>query len=316
MKNKNRCTDIDILRGIGIVLMIANHAYVGKLADVYIHSFHMPLWFVISGYFCNTSRSIMDYVKNRFITILIPYMSFGLLYCGLGALVGNNQWLGFIFPASVQIPYNGALWFLPALFISSTLSYVLIKVFNKKTYILVVLFIAILSSVIKLPSLPLAMTSAFVGCGFFMIGVLLKKYGKRFLELGWLQFAIGMIIVTILVYLNGSINMRTNMYNIVPLFWVNAILMIVVLWNGIRIMLKKFPRLKLEVLQEIGRESIIYVCTNQMLLYVLRNLTGNLYNFLPGIVVNVGYTICIIVIGFWLNRLLRKSPLKIILGIR
>lgn len=39
---------IDIIRGIGILLMIMGHIDFGENFDIYIHAFHMPVFYVIS----------------------------------------------------------------------------------------------------------------------------------------------------------------------------------------------------------------------------------------------------------------------------
>lgn len=41
---------IDILKGIGIILMIMGHIGFGGIFDFYIHAFNMPLFFFVSGY--------------------------------------------------------------------------------------------------------------------------------------------------------------------------------------------------------------------------------------------------------------------------
>lgn len=51
---KTRFTEIDILKGIGIIFVIMGHMgspeYLGNSIVPYIYSFHMPLFFLCSGY--------------------------------------------------------------------------------------------------------------------------------------------------------------------------------------------------------------------------------------------------------------------------
>ena len=49
---QKRIESIDIIRGIAILLMMVGHiAGIPIYVDKYIHMFHMPIWFFISGWF-------------------------------------------------------------------------------------------------------------------------------------------------------------------------------------------------------------------------------------------------------------------------
>jgi fucose 4-O-acetylase-like acetyltransferase len=41
----------DIMKGVGIILMIIGHCAIPRLLWHFIFSFHMPLFFIISGFF-------------------------------------------------------------------------------------------------------------------------------------------------------------------------------------------------------------------------------------------------------------------------
>lgn len=47
---KTRSVELDILKGIGIFLMVFDHVGWGGAVHTYIQSFHMPLFFIVSGY--------------------------------------------------------------------------------------------------------------------------------------------------------------------------------------------------------------------------------------------------------------------------
>ena len=45
-----RIDEIDVMRGIGILLVVIGHVFpAGKRVHTFIYSFHMPLFFIISG---------------------------------------------------------------------------------------------------------------------------------------------------------------------------------------------------------------------------------------------------------------------------
>lgn len=51
-KNENRIDWVDISKGLGIILVIIGHCvYLGGLIHNWIFSFHMPLFFILSGIF-------------------------------------------------------------------------------------------------------------------------------------------------------------------------------------------------------------------------------------------------------------------------
>lgn len=51
-KNLDRQTRLDwldMVRAVGIILMVAGHIGFGKIFDHYIHAYHMPLFFLFQG---------------------------------------------------------------------------------------------------------------------------------------------------------------------------------------------------------------------------------------------------------------------------
>lgn len=46
---QSRAGYIDLLRGFCIILMVMGHVGFGVVFDKWIHAFHVPIWFIISG---------------------------------------------------------------------------------------------------------------------------------------------------------------------------------------------------------------------------------------------------------------------------
>ena len=137
MGKRQRIAYIDIAKGIGIWLMVLGHQNISELTRTYIYSFHMPLFFLISGMFFSKGMTVRQTLRSSVRTLLIPYLAFSLinlsvcwisprlhpeLYYDLkgkavflaalkGMLIGTDH----ITPTSFM-PL-GVLWFIVALFI-------------------------------------------------------------------------------------------------------------------------------------------------------------------------------------------------------
>lgn len=123
----------DIAKGIGIILVIIGHSGVPNPILHVIYSFHVPLFFIISGYFCKVT-SIKETIIKSFKRYMLPYFITCLLVVFIKTIIGLLQGNGFeVFwrysiaslygASSNNIPGNifsiekiGAIWFLQALF--------------------------------------------------------------------------------------------------------------------------------------------------------------------------------------------------------
>ncbi len=142
MNAQKRITWLDMAKGVGIVLMVAGHL-IGALQTIdnkpyfspvyqFIASFHMPLFFIISGILLRITKEeekdirLILYRKAK--TLLLPYASFSLMYFVINIctcifypdlLRFSELWKYFIY--SVTFRGVSVLWFLPALFLGETL---------------------------------------------------------------------------------------------------------------------------------------------------------------------------------------------------
>lgn len=82
--------EIDILRGIAIILVILGHAiivYPVNLMNVvwcksvfsFVITLHMPIFFGVAGFCFHQNKSYTYMVKKKFARLLIPYTVFNIL---------------------------------------------------------------------------------------------------------------------------------------------------------------------------------------------------------------------------------------------
>lgn len=134
---------IDALKGIGIILVVFAHHSLPIALDTYIFSFHMPLFFFISGFlfdFGKYAESASGFVKGRFRSLIVPYFIFALLTClfyflldtGFQPGVTNIEFFenstlygiySILYALGPLVSYNPPLWFLSCLFVTELLFY-------------------------------------------------------------------------------------------------------------------------------------------------------------------------------------------------
>lgn len=178
---------VDICKALGIFLVLIGHTLRDVEGVVVIYSFHMPLFFFLSGLVFNKDKfDTFSFFKSRFNSLILPYVFFYLatlayyIICEsrfrsleltfwqqiAGMFVGSqmNEWMS----------HNGILWFLPCLFIVESIVFIISKIQNVKLESLIVCILVVIGVAIKNP-LPWSISIAMVATQFFFIGGLCKN---------------------------------------------------------------------------------------------------------------------------------------------
>lgn len=304
---KERLNYIDLLRFFCILLMVSDHIGVGQIYSYWVHAFHMPIWFFISGYFCDIKKDNKLFIKRKLQSLIIPYLFFSIVYILIQGLL-KGVWVtpALINPIANQT-INGALWFLPALFISEVISFLCLKYFDKWAYLLLAI-LSILGTFIN-STLVFSFTQGLVGCGFYLLGYLFRKTNKL-QNLNIVYSLIIIIIASVLTFKNNYVNMFWMLYDNRILFYLNASLFCVGFFNLFKNIGSKFNN---ELLNDMGRSSIVYVCTNQVVigfLYLLYK-PSDLYMIALYKVFELIFVMIVSYIGY---KLVMKTKLAIVFG--
>lgn len=189
--NYKRYSWLDILKGFGIIFVVLGHFCSIDSVYHWTYSFHMPLFFLASGYLYH-KRSVMSTIKHKFLTLMVPYFLFGIItsiYYVLNEFIFAREVnfselvLGLLYGTYSSIVYNKVLWFLPVLFCISVI-YNMLKVGGggqKSLYVLVAI-ITVLSILEVIPSiLPWGMD--YQVCHYMIYYML----GNILAEKGWIE---------------------------------------------------------------------------------------------------------------------------------
>ena len=71
---------IDVARGIACLLVIIGHIHsTPALLHTWVYSFHMPLFFAISGMVMKNEEPLSVFVKKRVNGLLLPYINLSII---------------------------------------------------------------------------------------------------------------------------------------------------------------------------------------------------------------------------------------------
>ena len=305
--NDTRIKWIDILKGIGIILVVVGHANwlftnatPSTFIQKYIYSFHMPLFFFLSGYlFINKKYS--NYKKIlilKFKTLLIPYFFFSIipvLYNIMVTLKYNGNLFNYqtiiiqvLYLKKTIVVWDEPLWFLVCLFVVEILYYS-ISGYKWNTKIIILLFCAYggyrLSSVANFYVLPWSIGIALTSIIFYAMGNYFRhsKIGHKITLPNRLIFC---IFFTINLIIGGFQNIYVSMYYLV---YGNLFYFYLASFSGIiaYIQISQFIKKNnflTSIFEYYGRNSIIILCTHYFVLKFLQNMhiTDSLFlNYTP-----------------------------------
>lgn len=230
IKIRERDISIDILKGILISFVVIGHypAINDYLKNI-IYWFHMPIFFIISGYLYNERISIdKEYIVNTFKKLIIPYLSYFFL---ITILIEKNlsikRILVFLYGGRM---YPGVYWFIPCLILTTIIFNIIVRKFSKTVSILIVFGMGILAnleSIYYIPQntnygewsiiykIPLNLDVCLLSIVYFMIGF----YGKKIIHTikkdkynyVFLLISIVIFIIIIYQYVNSSFNYEFDM---------------------------------------------------------------------------------------------------------
>ena len=184
----------DVLKGLAIILMIIGHCNFSSFR-AFIYSFHMPLFFFVTGYFLK-DRPLRKELVLSTKRLIIPYIFTAFWLCVATACIGPTHLksivvaclLGFraqYVPDWIEA-HVGLLWFILAMFWARIITSILVKRIKSDYILSVIFFLLALVGIFlnKRVFVPFCIPQGMCAAGFLFAGHLIKKY--KFLESGYL----------------------------------------------------------------------------------------------------------------------------------
>lgn len=319
LTTNKRYKHIDVAKGIGVLLVIVGHCLVYKPVVSVIYSFHVPMFFVLSGLFVKTEDNILEYTSKKIKQLIVPYLVF---FC-IGALLTfiipstrSNIGFGRVFKGLIYADASefavGPIWFLMCLFVCSVYFYILDKtIFRKNNVLLMAIVLVVLYSlgsnfdVIWETTLgryipywpPFKLDLAIVAVVFYSIGYLLKDYILN-CKIKLSLFIVCAISTLFLSWTNGSVAMGNyNDSTLFLLFSLTGTILIVYIADKIK---------ESKLLLFIGKISLIIFVLHAIImrLYSLCLDKCEIYNnIVASVIKTIVVTIVTVLITFFYKKI-------------
>lgn len=224
----NRLAWIDWSKTILIFLMVVGHSGISGLSEQFIISFHMPAFFIISGYLFKPG-DWKQTVRSFGIPILfyssVAFVLYGAVECLKNGLGGVMNWMPQALGTLVFRGYQQANLFLGVWFVEVLLLLRLffgdipfMRIFFRHYKATAIAFF-VLSMILTSLEVPEIITNVyiyrFVTClPFFAFGMLLKEYGlmDRVAGAKWYFVLILLVLFVVSVLTNTPLRIYSNLY--------------------------------------------------------------------------------------------------------
>lgn len=209
---------LDMAKFIGLILVCFCHIpYPEGNFHIWVYSFHMPLFFFISGVFFSPEKFAV--VKSA-VQLLVPFVLFNLIALLISFLFGS------IFSGNFKLPmlhWNAMLhgsypigpsWFLLSLCIIRVFTGLLLKWFNNYVLIglsLIVMALFLLTQNAKSWSI-LSIGPSVLGLPFYLAGFYMKNTVVDIRHFNKWYISVATVILSILALYNGQVGVHATDY--------------------------------------------------------------------------------------------------------
>jgi acyltransferase len=235
---------VDQVKGIGIILVVLGHMSIPEVLSHVIFSFHMPLFFLVSGYLFNEkkySRPMSNIVMAKFSSLVWPFFTFTLFGAMLNGLFEIQYFdlQDYIMHIASSLMHAAKgmesivtpLWFLTALFTTEVLFSQTYRYFPSRFSLAAAIAFMVITGFMNAHfwhvRIVYNMHIAFIALGLILLGWSARQWhviSKQLAFLPALLQCVAATVVTVLLALSTQrIDMRTNVYGNPIIFFLCAL---------------------------------------------------------------------------------------------
>lgn len=311
-----RYREIDIMRGIAIILVLLGHAiiiYPINIKDSFkwcnylynlIYSFHMPLFFMISGFcFKYIKGEYISYLKRKIYRLLVPYICFSFIDLISRFVFNNlvNRSKNIVESLLDILLYGGELWFLYVLFLIFLIFPICNQVVKKKVCWGCIMLILIIINYFNITSVLLLNQVSYYSV-FFIIGYIIKGLYETHISRMKNNYST-IILITCILFI-------TSTFNIYIFKYVNAMLGCIICY----LLASHIKKMQISILMKSNKYSLQLYLFNGYFLVVMRYLVVSVLKIKePSVIIVLNF------FGMWMGglliaKLIEKTKFKHLCG--
>lgn len=222
---------LDVLKGIGVILVILGHALGDCYIKTWVYAFHLGIFYYAAGYTFSPDKytNIWQFAKKKIKTIIIPYLFYSLLcivFVAFWNLAKGQQSLTEVLESGLNSCigtvimlrgscYEGYCWFLPLICFINILYFAIYAITKKNRWVchFVVILLYLLGIVYQKyigVSLPLYIDAIPVAMLLFHLGCVTKN--TLFTKQTYVGFGISVILTFVIAFLQYRVHFRSDLY--------------------------------------------------------------------------------------------------------
>lgn len=312
---------IDVAKGWGIVFLIYGHI-TNDLLSKWIYTFHIPLFFFLSGYVFNPNKKFPEFLISKTKSLLLPYLTLGIPLILINLYWGYNLFsiLKSFFIQERMFP----LWFLTSLFLQLLTAYFILNKIKSVTWqalttgILAILGLMLWRLGIK--AIPWNYDISLVTLPFFYLGYYLRKkesfqkimskeHFSTFLFLFFILNISGFIVLQNTCC--PTVDLFDSKFGFEPITYPTALFGIL----GIVVFSNRFI---IRSIQYIGKNTLVFFAWQQdIALIIVGSVLKHFSIFTSTIGVYMHHLIMLIsaiIILYVLNEIILRTKLRVFIG--
>lgn len=306
-KTLERLNYIDYVKGIAILFVVLGHIY-NNSAKLWIYSFHMPLFFMISGYLLEYNKIYNRQFKNILISklksLVIPFYIYSIINTFI--LLCLNNFSKKIFIENIirilTLQGKGGIWFLYCLFFAEVIYVSLRKIVkNKFVENLIIVILFIIAFFMNSANLLLVIIArVFIALGFLCIGNYVINNINKY-NINWIFIVIIFVLTIIGARLNGVIDLFSLTLGRYKILYIILSILGSILIISI---CKKFEGFNLNLLKYFGMNSLIIMITHKSILNIIAYFIGIYTDYVYGSIMFIVVILIEVPIIYIINKYL------------
>lgn len=328
---------IDMAKGYGMIAVIISHICLGPL-NLWLYTFHMPLFFFLSGYVFSNKVDFGVFVKKKAKSILLPYVSLGIpiiIFTLLADVIKNSFSVdgtielikGFIIQKRLW-----TLWYIACLFFLNLIFYIITKFIKRKSVIAVLVALMAVGGLCYYKAggeaLPWNIDVCLTALPFFFVGYIYKLNSDK-VKIIFTEKLKAVILFVVFGAINvvfGALNIITTEKGLEMFYneYANPVFTYISAFAGTFAVVIFSNFFTLKPIRFIGENSLVYYAWHQTIMIPITKELFKLFGFEHPTDITQPYYWCykavqfsVIVIVLTIPTIIiEKTNLRVILGKR